>query len=68
MASVPNFLVLELHALNIPWWNEFCVSDEPFVQNGFMTVSEKPGIGIELNDDFAKSLLWEGDVYFQTAM
>jgi len=68
MASVPNFLVLELHALNIPWWNEFCVSDEPFVQNGFMTVSEKPGIGVELNDDFAKSLIWEGDVYFEAAL
>jgi galactonate dehydratase len=64
LASVPNFLVLELHALNIPWWNDLCVGDKPFVENGAMTVSERPGIGVELNDEVAKSLLWNGDTYF----
>lgn len=64
LASVPNFLVLELHALNIPWWNDLCDGDHPFVQDGYMTVSERPGIGVELNADFAKTLLWNGDVYF----
>jgi len=64
MASVPNFMVLELHALGIPWWNDLCDGDKPFVENGFMTVSERPGIGVELNDAVAKSLLWNGDTYF----
>jgi galactonate dehydratase len=63
-ASVPNFLVLELHALGIPWWNDLCDGDKPFVEDGFMTVSERPGIGVELNDQVAKSLLWNGDTYF----
>jgi galactonate dehydratase len=67
MASVPNFLVLELHALNIPWWNDFCVSTTPFVENGFMTVSEAPGIGVELNDDAIQHLMWEGDTYFSAS-
>ncbi len=64
LASVPNFLVLELHALNIPWWSDLCDGDKPFVHNGFTTVSERPGIGVELNDKVAKSLLWNGDTYF----
>jgi len=64
LASVPNFLVLELHALNIPWWNDLCDGDKPFVENGYTTVSERPGIGVELNDKVAKSLLWNGDTYF----
>ncbi|MEP7285719.1 MAG: mandelate racemase/muconate lactonizing enzyme family protein [Chloroflexota bacterium] len=64
MACVPNFLVLELHALNIPWWNDLCIGDQPFVENGFMTVAERPGIGVELNDEVAKSLLWKNDTYF----
>ena len=64
LASVPNFLVLELHALNIPWWNDLCDGDKPFIENGFMTVSEQPGIGVELNDAAAKTLLWNGDTYF----
>jgi L-alanine-DL-glutamate epimerase-like enolase superfamily enzyme len=64
LASVPNFLVLELHALNIPWWNDLCDGDKPFIGDGFMTVSERPGIGVELNDEVAKSLLWNDDTYF----
>ncbi|MBX3062321.1 MAG: mandelate racemase/muconate lactonizing enzyme family protein [Anaerolineae bacterium] len=65
LASVPNFLVLELHALEIPWWNELCIGDAPFVKDGYMTVSERPGIGVELNDDFAQTMLWNGDSYFK---
>jgi galactonate dehydratase len=64
MASVPNFLFLEFHARDISWWDDLCDGDEPFVENGFMTVSERPGIGVELNDTVAKSLLWNGDTYF----
>jgi|GEM_PF-3797198 hypothetical protein len=29
-----------------------------------MDVSERPGIGVELNDEVARSLLWNGDTYF----
>jgi L-alanine-DL-glutamate epimerase-like enolase superfamily enzyme len=29
-----------------------------------MHVSDRPGIGVELNDEVAKSLLWPGDTYF----
>lgn len=64
LASVPNFLVLEFHARDIPWWNDLCDGDHPFVHDGYMTVSERPGIGVELNDTVAKSLLWNGDTYF----
>jgi len=64
MAAVPNFLVLEFHGREIPWWNDLCDGDEPFIDNGWMTVSERPGIGVELNDAVAKTLLWNGDRYF----
>jgi len=64
MASVPNFLFLEFHARGISWWEDLCEGDKPFVENGQMTVSERPGIGVELNDEVAKSLLWNGDTYF----
>src|SRR5215468_3910221 len=64
LASVPNFLLLEFHALNIPWWGDLCEGDHPFVDKGFMSVSERPGIGVELNAQVAKSLLWNGDKYF----
>lgn len=64
LASVPNFLVLEFHARDISWWNDLCDGDKPFIEDGFMTVSDKPGIGVELNDEVAQSLLWHNDTYF----
>lgn len=64
MASAPNFLVLEFHGREIPWWNDLCEGEKPFIENGWMTVPERPGIGVELNDDIARSLLWRGDTYF----
>jgi galactonate dehydratase len=64
MAAVPNFMVLEFHARDIAWWEDLCDGDKPFIQNGWMTVSDRPGIGVELNDEVAKSLLWKGDTYF----
>ena len=64
MASVPNFLFLEFHGRDIPWWNDLCDGDKPFIENGSMAVSDRPGIGVELNEKVAKSLLWNGDTYF----
>jgi L-alanine-DL-glutamate epimerase-like enolase superfamily enzyme len=64
MAAVPNFLVLEFHGREIPWWEDLCAGDKPFIRNGRMLVSDKPGVGVELNDDVARSLLWNGDTYF----
>ena len=64
MATVPNFLCLEFHGREIPWWNDLCEGEKPFIQNGRMKVSDSPGIGVELNDDVARSLLWNGDGYF----
>lgn len=64
MASVPNFLLLEFHGRDITWWEDLCDGDKPFIENGWMQVPNKPGIGVELNDEVAKSLLWNGDTYF----
>jgi galactonate dehydratase len=64
VASIPNFLVLEFHARDISWWEDLCDGNKPFVDRGWMTVAERPGLGVELNDRVARSLLWNGDTYF----
>ncbi len=63
-AAIPNFLVLEFHGRDIPWWEDLCDGEKPFIRNGWMNVSDRPGLGVELNDRVAKSLLWGGDTYF----
>ncbi len=64
LASIPNFLVLEFHGREISWWEDLCHGDKPFIRSGWMEVSEAPGIGVELDDEVARTLLWNGDTYF----
>ncbi len=52
-ASVPNFMVLEwqIYFHKNPMFQEIVSFDGPMVENGFITLSEKPGIGVEINEE-----------------
>ena len=63
-AAVPNSLVLEFHGCEIPCWSGLCRRGKPLVQDGIMRVPERHGNGSELDDDVARSLLWNGDTSF----
>lgn len=63
-AAIPNFLVLEFHGRGIPWWEGMAKGGKPYIRDGWMEVSDQPGIGVELDDTEARKLLWEGDTYF----
>jgi len=58
-AATENFLVQEFHHNDYPWWSNLVKTrDNPIVQNGYITVPDEPGIGIEkLNDDEIKEHL-----------
>jgi L-alanine-DL-glutamate epimerase-like enolase superfamily enzyme len=53
VAATENFLALENHSVDVPWWNEIANGlPNPIVQDGFIEVPEAPGLGIEsLNDE-----------------
>ena len=49
-----NFTALEFHSVDVPEWNDIYDDGlpKPLVQNGYITVPERPGLGIEtLNDE-----------------
>ncbi|OBR63706.1 mandelate racemase [Paenibacillus oryzae] len=53
-AATENFLALEYHSCEVPWWDDIIIRKESgkLVQNGFITLSDAPGLGIEdLNDE-----------------
>lgn len=52
-ASMHNVLAMELHSVDIPWWQDLVNGPEkPLVQNGFFKVPNTPGLGIEsLNEE-----------------
>lgn len=55
-ASVPNFMILEwqIYFHKDPMFKEIVTFDGPMVENGFITLSEKPGIGVEINEEGMK--------------
>ena len=57
-AATENFLALENHSIDTPWWNEM-VTGLPnlIIQNGYIDVPEAPGLGIDLNPDVLKAHL-----------
>jgi L-alanine-DL-glutamate epimerase-like enolase superfamily enzyme len=59
-AATDNFLVLENHSVDVPWWNDLVDGiEKPIVNKGFITVPDKPGLGITLNDEVMKQHLLE---------
>ena len=53
-ASVPNFLVLEWHWVDRPHWQELVEADPPLIQDGYITVPDRPGLGVDFNEDAAR--------------
>lgn len=72
-AATENFFVLEHHSVDIPWWDDLVEGiSKPIVQNGYIAVPDRPGLGVTLNEDvlnehldgsgcFEPSPEWDGE-------
>lgn len=65
-AAVPNFLILEWQSYfhTDPMFKEIVHYDGEWVKDSFITVSEKPGIGVEINEDAMKKYAIPGMPFF----
>ncbi|CAD5276729.1 MULTISPECIES: mandelate racemase/muconate lactonizing enzyme family protein [unclassified Imperialibacter] len=66
-ASVPNFMILEwqIYFHKDPMFKEIVTFDGEMVENGFITVSNKPGIGVEINEEGMKKYATKGIPFFE---
>jgi len=65
-AATQNFLTLENHSLDVPWWNDLVEGiEKPIIQRGYIKVPEKPGLGVTLNEDAVRQHLMPGAGYFE---
>ncbi|NMA46247.1 MAG: mandelate racemase/muconate lactonizing enzyme family protein [Lentisphaerae bacterium] len=56
-AATENFLVCENHSVDVDWWDAITIgTPAKIVQNGYIEVPDKPGLGI---DDFNDEVLKE---------
>jgi len=66
-ASVPNFLILEWQSYfhTDPMFKEIMHYEGDWVKDSFITLSEKPGIGVEINEDAMKKYATPGIPFFE---
>jgi L-alanine-DL-glutamate epimerase-like enolase superfamily enzyme len=62
-ASISNFLILEYHMIDVPWWADLAMTDAPIVQDGYITVPEKPGLGVEIDEKAITKYLRKGEIW-----
>jgi galactonate dehydratase len=63
-ASIPNFLIMEWHWCDYEGWDELTLQEQPVIQNGQVVLTEKPGLGLEVNDDALGRYLRPGTELF----
>ncbi|MGH9340357.1 MAG: mandelate racemase/muconate lactonizing enzyme family protein [Acidobacteriota bacterium] len=65
-AAIPNFLCLEWHAASVPFFDKLVKAGEgPLIQDGYITVPERPGLGIELDEEVAYEYRKRSEAFFE---
>jgi galactonate dehydratase len=66
-AAVPNFLVLEWHWIQrLDLWRSFVQQGE-IIENGFVTLPDRPGLGVDMNEDAARKAQVPGTPWFEAS-
>lgn len=64
-AAVPNFLVLEWHWISrLQLWKDF-VKEGEIIEKGYITVTDRPGLGVEMNEEAARKSQMPGSKWFE---
>lgn len=63
--TFPNFLACEWHWINhLDLWKSF-VKEGEIIMNGFVTPPDRPGLGVEMNEDAARKAQIPGTPWFE---
>lgn len=64
-AAIPNFLVCEWHWINhLDLWRNF-VKEGEIINKGYVTLTDRPGLGVEMNEDAARKVQVPGTTWFE---
>ena len=63
-ASIPNLLVLEWHAASVPFFDELLVGARPVIVDGYVELTDAPGIGADLDVEVARRYARPGEPFF----
>jgi L-alanine-DL-glutamate epimerase-like enolase superfamily enzyme len=63
--AIRSFLALESDSVEIPYWQDIILRDGPIHRGGYLEVPNRPGLGIELNEEVCRAHLVEGSGFFE---
>jgi len=63
-ATVPNFMVLEFHWLHRDYWTTIIKEKTDIIRDGYITPTDRPGIGLELDEEVARRYIYPGTTWF----
>lgn len=63
-ASIRDYMTCETITGVGGWMDQLLLLDGPYIQDGFVQVSDKPGLGVELNPDVVKAHLAPGESWW----
>jgi L-alanine-DL-glutamate epimerase-like enolase superfamily enzyme len=63
-ASIRDYIGLETITGEGGWMDQVLLLDGPYIKDGFIQVTDKPGLGIELNPDVVRAHLAPGETWW----
>jgi len=64
-AAIPNALAVEYHSYELDWWADLV--EEPVIEDGRITIPERPGLGLTLDRDAVEAHMVAGETLFDDA-
>ncbi len=62
--SIRDFLLCETVTGKGGWMDDVLILDGPYIENGHLRITEKPGLGVDLNPDVVQAHLAEGESWW----
>ena len=63
-ASIRDYMTCETITGTGDWMDKLLLLEEPYIRDGFVRVTDKPGLGVELNPDVVKAHLAAGETWW----
>lgn len=63
-AATENFVALEHHGVDVDKWEDIVTGLKPIADKGYVRVPERPGLGVDLNEEVAKTFLKKENTWF----
>ncbi len=65
LATMRNFMIMEFHGQDVEWWDDLAIGEKPWIKDGYITVPETAGLGLELDEDVVRAHLRPGTGFFE---